>query len=895
MYFGNESSSHLAGTGLAGTPIGDIFSAHAHWVTRDTLLWKVPVSDDYTYRLHYDLRAGIKLRPEGITAGKQIHLAHARQGPAEAIRNKFPHLRGMPAFTIAPDDQPQVAEALRGQLAVSAVDHDGKLVDATGLQIPGVLDDLYSYDGPLGVAFDNGVPALCVWAPTAQSVKLRVFDDSSPTDEGTVIDMDRDARTGVWSVEGPAGWKGKYYLYEVEVFARSTGRIERNLVTDPYSVSLSTNSRRSQIVDLDDPGLMPEGWPSIHKPGLDAPEDIVLYELHVRDFSITDATVAPENRGTFRAFTEQDSNGMRHLRGLAEAGLTHIHLLPVFDIATIEEDRAARVEPDAHRLAELPPDSEEQQALLEPLRDRDGFNWGYDPYHFTVPEGSYATDPNGPARIREFREMVMALSEAGLCVVMDVVYNHTNASGQNPKSVLDKIVPGYYHRLDATGQVETSTCCQNTATEHAMMEKLMLDSLRTWATAYKVDGFRFDLMGHHMVANMVKARDLLAGLTPEKDGVGGSKIYLYGEGWDFGEVANNARGVNATQRNMAGTGIGTFSDRLRDAVRGGGAFSGLHEQGFATGLFTTPNETYQGETGFQRARLLLAMDQIRVGLAGNLRDYRLENLHGHIVSGHEVPYNGQPTGYALDPHEVVTYVEAHDNETFWDALQVKAPAGATLEQRVRMQQVANSVVTLAQGVPFFHAGQDLLRSKSLDRNSYNSGDWFNRLDWTYLSNNWGVGLPPGENKRHWPIMKQILRRPELKPGKAEIENTAIHFREMLRIRRSSPLFRLRTADQIQQKVHFLNTGPGQIPGLIVMQLLDTEPRIDGTYERIVVMFNATPITQTFAHPDLQHAGLELHPVQAASGSAARSTAIDGAGALSVPAYTTAVFVSRVRS
>ncbi len=212
------------------------------------------------------------------------------------------------------------------------------------------------------------------------------------------------------------------------------------------------------------------------------------------------------------------------------------------------------------------------------VRDRDGFNWGYDPYHYTVPEGSYSTDPSGSARIREFREMVQALNTAGLRVVMDVVYNHTHASGQNDKSVLDKVVPGYYHRLNAEGAVEKSTCCANTASEHVMMEKLMVDSLRTWATAYKVDGFRFDLMGHHMVANMLKVRERLSALTLDRDGVDGSKIYLYGEGWDFGEVAYGARGLNATQANLAGTGIGTFNDRMRDAVRGGSAFGGLHDQ-----------------------------------------------------------------------------------------------------------------------------------------------------------------------------------------------------------------------------------------------------------------------------------------------------------------------------
>src|SRR5262249_52707124 len=205
-------------------------------------------------------------------------------------------------------------------------------------------------------------------------------------------------------------------------------------------------------------------------------------------------------------------------------------------------------------LASFPPDSTAQQAAIAAVRERDGFNWGYDPWHYTAPEGSYATDPDGVARIRELREMVAALHRAGLRVVLDVVYNHTTAAGQDPRSVLDRIVPGYYHRLDENGAIATSSCCPNTASEHLMMEKLMVDSLVTWARAYKVDGFRFDLMGHHMKSNLLKVRDALSALTPDRDGVVGSEIYLYGEGWDFGEVAGNARGVNATQANLAGTG-----------------------------------------------------------------------------------------------------------------------------------------------------------------------------------------------------------------------------------------------------------------------------------------------------------------------------------------------------
>jgi pullulanase/glycogen debranching enzyme len=209
--------------------------------------------------------------------------------------------------------------------------------------------------------------------------------------------------------------------------------------------------------------------------------------------------------------------------------------------------------------------------------------------------------------------MVQALNQNGLRVVMDVVYNHTNASGQNPKSVLDKIVPGYYHRLNAKGEIETSTCCQNTATEHKMMEKLMIDSLLTWAREYKVDGFRFDLMGHHTLDNMRNVRKALDSLTLEKDGVDGKTIYIYGEGWDFGEVANNARGVNASQLNIGGTGIGVFNDRLRDGARGGGPFAPLPEQGFTTGLLEAPNDYEARPPEDQEARLIEYMDWIRRG------------------------------------------------------------------------------------------------------------------------------------------------------------------------------------------------------------------------------------------------------------------------------------------
>ena len=257
-----------------------------------------------------------------------------------------------------------------------------------------------------------------------------------------------------------------------------------------------------------------------------------------------------------------------------------------------------------------------------------------------MPEGSYATDPDGPARIVEFRDMVASLNDTGLRVIMDVVYNHTTAAGQDPKSVLDRIVPGYYHRLLEDGAIATSTCCQNTASEHAMMEKLLIDSVVTWARDYKVDGFRFDLMGHHSKANMLALRAALDELTLADDGVDGSSIYLYGEGWNFGEVANDARFEQATQINMAGTGIGTFNDRLRDAVRGGGPFDGGNDlvlnQGVINGAWYDPNELVGAPTQAQLDELLLSADQIRVGLAGNLADYTFVDRTGATVRGSQV-------------------------------------------------------------------------------------------------------------------------------------------------------------------------------------------------------------------------------------------------------------------
>lgn len=861
----------------------------AHWVSRDLILWDTPGSPDNRYALIYSADAALAVSRVDTGHVVEIPLSFRPSGADTASRKKFPHLASFTALKLPPSALARVPEFLKGQVAVAAWNADGSLLEITGLQIPGVLDDVYAYNGPLGLAFEGHNPSLRLWAPTAKSVTLRLFDTAASSTSAN-LPMHWDAASGVWSLGGDSDWLGKFYLFLVEVYVPSTGRIEKNLVTDPYSISLSTNSKRSQIVELNSAGLKPAGWDNLVKPALAAPEDIVIYELHIRDFSIYDESVPAALRGTYKAFTVRGSDGMNHLKTLAGAGLTHIHLLPAFDISSVDEDKSTWLTVDDKKLASLPPDSDAQSRAVGAISARDGFNWGYDPYHYTVPDGSYATNPQGMPRILEFREMVQSLNRSGLRVVMDVVYNHTTASGQDEKSVLDRVVPGYYHRLNGQGRVEQSTCCSNTASEHAMMRKLMLDSLLIWAREYKIDGFRFDLMGHHMLADMQAIRAALDGLSLEKDGVDGKSIYIYGEGWNFGEVANNARGVNATQQNIAGTGIGVFNDRLRDALRGGNPFGDIREQGFVTGLYLQPNAAEGRDPGQQLAALLNYTDLIRIALAGNLRNYRLVRSNGDEVEASSVDYNGMPAGYTLDPQENVVYASAHDNETLWDILQVKSAAELTLAERVRMNNLALSLVAFSQGVPFFHAGDDILRSKSLDRNSYNSGDWFNKIDWTYNTNNWGVGLP-AEGRDKWDIFAPLLANPALKPGKSEIDFSASLFQESLQIRKSSPLFRLRTAREVQNSVSFMNTGPNQIPGLIVMRLTDPG-KLDPLYRSIVVLFNVTPSVITYLDPSSDNLKYELHPVQAGSVDeiVKRADFNSPNGAFTVPERTTAVFV-----
>ncbi|HIC8859863.1 TPA: pullulanase-type alpha-1,6-glucosidase [Aeromonas hydrophila] len=908
--FGSRAEAFTAAFGVAG--------ASAHLIDGNTLIWQGG-KDKPHVRLYYTESGTIKANAEGVFDFPYITLTPTSLTAEQQA--KYPHLKDAAAFALPAGKD--LKPLLKGELVAIGTDADGILQGATLVQSAGALDALYSEAATkltYGAVVEGGNVTFRLWAPTAKSVKLALFDGQhKPLGERT---MTLDEASGSWSVQGGSELVGKFYRYDIQVYHPVSRKLESYQVTDPYSLSLAMNSEFSQVVDLNDPALKPEGWDSLKAPhSQQNPADITIYEAHVRDLTGNDDSTPAEHRGKFLGLTDTDTAPVKHLQALAKSGVSHLHLLPVFDIATVNEDPAkvANISDDFGKLCQVNPevqnskfagycssgqtieavlgdlqgsDSKENpqvQELYGYLRGVDSFNWGYDPYHYTTPEGSYATNAEGSQRILEFREMVKAIKQnIGMNVVMDVVYNHTNEAGLGPKSVLDKIVPWYYQRLNPeTGSVENSTCCSNTAPEHAMFAKLMDDSLVTWARDYKIDAFRFDLMGHHPKDQMVQALAAVKQVNPE--------MYFYGEGWNFGEVQDDKRFVQATQKHLAGTGIGSFSDRLRDAVRGGSPFDGgdtiRKTQGFGNGALVDANEM----DGVDRATALHQADLVRLGMAGNLKDFILTDKDGMPKKGSDIDYNGQPAGYAQDPTEIQNYVDKHDNQTLFDNLIYKAPQGADL---VRMQGVSLATAMLGQGIPFTHAGVELLRSKSMERDSYDSGDWYNRVDYTLADNNFDKGLPrKDKDGDNYPLIEKVLGK-HVKPSGADMATMVGFYQELAELRQSSRLLRLGSGAEVIKRVDFRNTGPDQEPGLIVMTVddginagADLDPAIDG----LVVMINATNAPQSISDfrdgndQPIDLTSLQLSPAHHGGESIARDAAVNG-GTLTLGAWSAAVFV-----
>ena len=514
--------------------------------------------------------------------------------------------------------------------------------------------DKYTYDGDdLGAVIHGDKTVFKVWAPTASKVVLNLFEAGNGGSAYETVEMQRGDR-GVWSVEADCG-HGTYYTYSVTT---SLGTQE---AVDPYARTVGVNGDRGMVVDLSKTD--PEGFSQDkYYSGLSSYSDAVIWEVHVRDFSNTiEGTQYP---GKYLAFTETglknsagQSVGMDYLK---ELGVTHVHLQPVYDYATVDESK-----------------------------DTPQFNWGYDPKNYNAPEGSYSTDPyHGEVRVNEFKQMVKALHDNGMAVVMDVVYNHTYSID----SCFDRIVPYYYYRYNAKGTPSNGSGCGNeTASDRVMFRKYMVDSVAYWAKEYHVDGFRFDLMGLHDIETMQEVEKAVHKINP--------KAIIYGEGWTGGTTPLltdlQAKKENIHQVEATGSAIGSvavFNDEIRDGLKGS--------------VFTVTETAYinnGANTGNAR--------RVIFGITGGERN--------------------DAVSWGVENDMVINYMGCHDNNTLWDKLAISNPDDSE-EARFEMNRLGISILMISKGTPFFLAGEEMLRTKQGDANSYNSSDEINNLDWECL-------------------------------------------------------------------------------------------------------------------------------------------------------------------
>lgn len=496
-----------------------------------------------------------------------------------------------------------------------------------------------------------------VWSPTAESVTLNLYKQGSGNNLITAINMYKED-DDIWETTVNDDLSGIYYTYCIKTDN------EVNEVVDIYAKAVGANGLRGMVVDLT--STDPDNFRNTARPQCDKITDAVLYEVHVRDFSI-DESSGIAYKGKFLGFTERytkndfsDFTGLAHL---CELGITHVHLLPSFDYESVDE------------------------ASSEPQ-----FNWGYDPENYNVPEGSYSTDAaDGAVRIKEMKSLVKALHENGIRVVMDVVYNHTY---KGEDSIFNLTVPDYYYRTEDGKFTNGSACGNETASDHPMMRKYIVDSVMYWAQEYMIDGFRFDLMGLHDSETMNEIAQSLKNID--------SSIFIYGEGWTAGEtpLPECDRAIKANACNMPQ--VAFFSDDMRDTIKG----SVFKETG----------------KGFVNGADGLG-ESLKLCITGSVKTDKIDLSDTKLKP------------WAITPFQVINYCEAHDNLTLWDKLYYSAKEFSQ-EDRVRMDKLSAAIVFLSQGVPFIQAGQEFLRSKPLDEtgehfdeNSYKSPDSVNSIKW----------------------------------------------------------------------------------------------------------------------------------------------------------------------
>ncbi len=588
--------------------------------------------------------------------------------------------------------------------------------------------DAYYYSGnDLGNTYNSAHTDFRVWAPTADSVDLVTYASATtPAADGVVYEMDQDVK-GTWVYSLPGNQDGTIYVYRAHFAAKV------NETIDPYARTATINGDRGVVVDLD--STDPVGWADSSRPNNMSsgnPTDAVLYELHVRDLSIdTTSNIPAEHKGKYLAFThlgtkytKGKASTLTGLSAIKDLGVTHVELLPVYDFGSVDETGAGNQ-----------------------------FNWGYDPKNYNVPEGSYSTNAADPkARIRELKQAVLAMHQNGLRVNMDVVYNHVQDS---TNFAFEKLVPGYWYRRDATGTKTSGSGCGNdTATEHPMVSKFIQDSVKYWATEYKMDGFRFDLMGLIDITTMNSVRTQLNNIDPT--------IIMLGEGWDMGTLPQQIR---ATQQNSAKIpGIGTFNAIIRDGMKGG------------------------------------VWDENAIGWAsGRYGDFA--SVQSGIVAN--APFPGLAGAWigGIEPGQTINYVESHDNTTLADRLRKSMGMKVPMTTIAKVSKLATGMLFVSQGVPFIHAGQEFLRTKNFNHNSYNSTDAVNSLKWnqriTYASN-------------------------------------VSYLKGLLSLRKAHKAFRIPEADSIMDNLEFLDGTFGQIGYRI------NGKAVGDSWSSIVVLANSNP-------------------------------------------------------
>lgn len=691
-----------------------------------------------------------------LSAGKTLSVASVTGVPASATSSNRALVTLSEPF------------ALGGALSVSHPEFGTVTPDLGELYASQEFEDAFHYPGSdLGFTYSASSTSFRVWAPTATGAELLVYENDDQKAPGKVVEMTKSEK-GTWTSNLLGDQHMTIYNFRVKLGERWIEAV------DPYAKAATINGTKGVVFDK--AKTNPSGWSTHSKPKFSGvATDAVFYELHVRDLSV-DSSSNIVQKGKFLGLTEAgtkapDGKTKTGIDAIVDLGITHLQLLPIYDYKTVDESR------------------------------NDQFNWGYDPLNFNVPEGSYSTKPTDPMnRITELKTTVQYLHSRGIRVVMDVVYNHVFDAGTHS---FEKLVPGYFFRKEADGSFANGTGVGNeVASDRSMARKYIVESSLYWAEEYKLDGFRFDLMG---IIDFETMNQVRAGVDKID-----KTFLIIGEGWQMGTKL--APGMKANQANAYKMPrIAHFNDGIRDGLKGD-VFKSL-ENGWASGRNSLKFEVMAGITG--------------------------ETESGTNVRGSWGPMN---------PEQSVSYVEAHDNLTLFDKLVISMPS-ATAAERKRVFGLASSTAILAQGVPFIHAGQEFMRTKNGDENSYKSSDAVNSLKYGELAKN---------------------------------KDMATYFKGLISIRKANSAFRMSKAPQVAKGMRFSSTAPD-----VIAYSLDASRQGNGA-KRLFVIHNAAKTSKTVKLPITGDWKILAEGITAKPGGIRTAKA---ASSISVPAQSTMVLSS----